>query len=90
MAAGLKIWDASGNLIVDLTTRIGRVVAVQAVGANSTGSVTVSQLAQGDPFTAFLTNVLSGKPLVTVSGTTVSWSPDAQGFAAGNILIGVY
>lgn len=90
MGVGLKVWDASGNLIVDLTTRIGRIVALQAVAANSSGSVVVPQLSQGDPFTAFQIDVLSGKPLISVSGTTVSWSPDAQGFAAGTIMIGVY
>jgi hypothetical protein len=41
MAAGLRCWDDQGRLVVDLTTRLGRVVGVQNITASATGTIAV-------------------------------------------------
>ncbi|HYG07643.1 MAG TPA: hypothetical protein VD865_14725 [Stenotrophomonas sp.] len=38
MAAGVKVWDAAGNLIVDITSRLSRVAGTRAIGATEVGN----------------------------------------------------
>jgi hypothetical protein len=40
MPAGLQIFDASGNLIIDYSTRVGRFIGSFATGGAISGSIT--------------------------------------------------
>ena len=78
MPQGLMIWDASGNTVLDYTTRCGRILGVATTGT-SNGSMTV---AGADTGTLFATAVTIGNydlgysnayPIFTCSGSTISW-----------------
>lgn len=94
MPHGLRTWDSSGNLIIDVSTRLTRILAIQAV-TNVNGSVTNADFALGAPFWYF-TNVPSGiaTPAVSFSGTTLTWTWPANTtqFPRGNmnLVYGVY
>lgn len=84
MAVGLKIWNASGVVTLDSTTRVGKIIgsfSIGGAGTAQTGSVTDSKLALGTPFNfAILTSSFPGTdkyPSFSFSGTTLNWSyPD--------------
>ncbi|AET90688.1 gp21 [Burkholderia sp. YI23] len=88
MAAGLQIWDASGRLVVDFTTRLARIVGSQYIdGVQSQGQVSSAFLAQGDIFVAFQQEGLWGfidmdvsRPIFAIpgrGGTTIGWAYSA-------------
>lgn len=92
MPAGLQIWDATGHLIVDTTSKLARIIGSVAIGAgNQTSSVTDSHLSEGTPFFFLAYNGLT--PLVvSIAGTTISWAP-AVGFVGtftGTLYYGVH
>lgn len=88
MPAGLQIWDEAGNFILDTTSIVGRLIGTIDASAMS-GSVNVVGLDQGTPFAIPIMDVGSGAqtystislPIVTFSGSTVSWT--RQGIASG-------
>jgi hypothetical protein len=98
MAAGLQVFNASGNLIVDITSRLTRVAGSAAVNAN--GSVVVP--AGGAVWYAFQPTTIWGfismnvmRPLFTVSGTTLSWTYSAATGTqphtiTGTVFFGIY
>lgn len=92
MPAGIQTFDAQGNIIVDLTTRICRVGGVVDIPAGSTGSVQVPNASQGTIWYAFCH--VSGDryyPGISVSGGTISWAPASVGTPTNKRLIfGVY
>ena len=92
MPAGLQTFDATGNIIVDITTRITRVSGVVAIPAGSTGSVVVPNASQGTIWYAFCHQ--SGDryyPAIIINGATISWNPTTQGTPSDKTLIyGVY
>lgn len=77
MAFGLIIRDSAGNVMLDLSKRLGRIIGFVDTGAGTSGSVTgITQFNDGVPF--FFTVPLSAEdkfysPTVTISGTTLSW-----------------
>jgi hypothetical protein len=81
MAAGLQCFDASGNLIIDITSRLSRIAGSASVTAN--GSVALP--AGGSPWYAFQNTVTPWgyismncqRPVFTISGTTLSWTYSA-------------
>jgi hypothetical protein len=91
MAAGLQIWNASGVLMVDFTSRLGRIIdQVYLDGSSATGAVSSSAFSQGEGFYAFQQDRLWGyingdvsRPNFTLSGNTLSWSYTA-GFSGNN------
>jgi hypothetical protein len=99
MAYGLQTWDANGNLLIDTSTIIGRIIGVIDASAAS-GSATVAGLDQGTPFAIpqlyqgtaqdYGTNTY---PDCTFSGNTVSWTrqsyPSGVGLAPCNLILGV-
>lgn len=100
MPAGLQVWDASGNSIIDTTTFIGRLIGSIDASAMS-GSTNVTGLDQGIPFAVPIMN--SGTtastystvsiPRVTFSGNNVSWvrqSPATGGVPNVTLILGVY
>lgn len=95
MASGLRVWDASGNLIVDTTTRLGTVLGtVTTTKAN--GSITNAGFAQGTPFYSVcgITDAYSVfSPKITLSGNTMSWAFNTSGANSNTsqfIVYGVY
>ena len=92
MPAGFQTWDASGNLIVDTTTLLGRIIgSVSIVGTS--GSITDARFANGTPFafpvmgysnafSAFSLDASRSAPAVSFSGTTLNWTRGAEGAGA--------
>lgn len=80
MAQGLQVWDASGNLIVDVSSRLTRLIAVidpgLVDGSQSFPSVDNTIAAMLSDYSDVQSD--SGGagclPEVSVSGTTVSWT----------------
>lgn len=74
MPAGLQVWDAAGNLVLDLPTSITRIMGKVTLGAGS-GSVNVGN---GRPWFAILEENSFGLQecayQFNISGTTISWS----------------
>jgi hypothetical protein len=99
MALGLQIYNASNERILSITDSLTKFVGVISFGENSNnGSQVFAALAGGRPFaTVFRTSTSAATwitPLVTFSGTTVSWTfPtyfNASNRAACQIVVGTY
>lgn len=96
MTAGLQIWDASGNLRLDATTRAGRIINIQAVSGN--GSFSDSRIGAGSGFGVFIplttpvtyAGVNGYPPVVSVSGSTVTWTYTQSPALSGYIVSGVF
>lgn len=73
MPQGLQIWDASGNLVVDLTDHFGRLIGYQNV--SSSGSFSSSEFSKGTPFYLYLpSNYNQNYPSIFFSGNTLNWT----------------
>ena len=94
MPQGWQAFDASGNLIVDVSTRLGRVLGVQTLTAATGGSVTNANFASGTPFWMLSNVSVAGarQPEITFSGTTLSWSFPGVGWSGETyrLVYGVY
>ncbi|SHJ70666.1 hypothetical protein [Paraburkholderia terricola] len=101
MPAGLQIWDASGNLVLDGTHRLGRIKGSHYLDGNS-GNISMD-LSDGTPFWSFQPDFLfahingnSPVPVVSISSTGVVWtytSPPSQSYIypiTGNLYWGCY
>jgi len=92
MATGMKVWDLAGNLIVDLTTRLSRIVAIVDIPVGGSGSHQVD-LSLGQPWAWPQPTGSSGYgPIVSISGDTVTWAPNPTypgGAQAVKLIIGV-
>lgn len=86
---GIQIWNDDGNLIVDTSTRLGRIIEAIDVTTSAPSSVTVPLLVEGEGFAFYVTPLIGGVPDIVISGTLVSWSFPAT-FSAGNIYVAVY
>lgn len=92
MAAGLQVWDANGDQIVDTTTRLGRIIGITTISTN-TGSINDADFADGTPFfIATPTNVSSPSfgPKLSMSGTTLSWDFEGRTVSSHRLVYGVY
>jgi len=72
MATGLRVWDASGNLIFDTPDRAGRIIGFATISAGS-GSIAISLPSGVRPFfvvTSFPSNIYN--PQLTISSMTTS------------------
>lgn len=95
MPAGIQVWDAASNPIMDTTTRLGRVLGVATI-TTATGSITgIAGFSQGTPFYIctplnspgninLATNPL---PVITISGTTLSWAYESGTGANQTVLL---
>jgi len=94
MAAGLLVWDSSGNLVVDITSRLSRFVGAYVFPSPAAnGSVTDAGLLQGTPWFSFAPTAIWGyinmdvsRPVFSISGDTISWSYSAP-FSSENMKI---
>nr|WP_232434668.1 hypothetical protein [Burkholderia ubonensis] len=102
MAAGLQIWDGAGRLLLDATSRAGRVVGMTYLdGSGAPGSI-AADLSSGPPFWCFqpdfmIKNIYNDAPppLVSVSSSGVSWNYSASNSngrapVSGWLIYGVY
>lgn len=91
MSTGLRVWDASGNLVIDETTRLGRILG-QTQSGTSGGTINNAGFLTGTPFAVVLpatdtVSLASSYPSPTFSGSDMNWG------ASGNdclIIYGVY
>jgi len=75
----MQCFDASGNLVVDFTTRLARIVDVlQVTGTN--GAKADPRLAGGTPFYSFQPDKIWGfinmdvsRPIFTIDNSGISW-----------------
>ena len=82
MAFGLKVWDANGELILDTTHRLPRLVHTQYISRGTTGSVEIPAVADKQAFIITCSVNLDYSPYtmsiglsqVKLSLTTLSWS----------------
>jgi hypothetical protein len=72
MSHGLKIWSPSGNLILDTSTRVGRLLGSIETGTND-GSFTPPSVVGGQLF-AFVSTGLPGSPGIAVSNGVIYWA----------------
>lgn len=77
MSQGLQVWDANGVTMLDLSTRTGLVIGT--INASlSNGSFTDARLSAGTPFwiatAAEFAGLRTDIPIVTISGTSISWT----------------
>jgi hypothetical protein len=79
MAAGLQCFDASGNLVVDFTTRLARIVGVLHVTGSNLATPD-PKLAGGTPFYAFQPDFIWGfinmdvsRPIFSIDNNGISW-----------------
>ncbi|WP_321953101.1 hypothetical protein [Paraburkholderia bannensis] len=86
MSAGLQIWDANGNIVLDATYRIMRIIGTRSIGGGVGGSVVDDAFTQGG-WVSFQPGVMVGEgylsggvivPRFSLSGNTVSWSYAAK------------
>lgn len=96
MATGLRVWDASGNLVVDVTDRLTRILGVVSMPANSSGSVVDDGFLTGTPFPIAIrsngTTFFNGTSVavsISFSGNTMNYST-TQTVADYLIVYGVY
>ena len=98
MPQGLQVWDAAGNLILDTSVDVGRVIGTLPVNANSAGFQDITVLNAGEKLWAVLMAVgANGQNKIwvevpgaaqtdNVNGTRIRWNV----VNAGTILYGVY
>ncbi|AIP66326.1 hypothetical protein [Burkholderia thailandensis] len=85
MKAGLQIFDATGRLMLDGTTRCGRVMGMQRIQGGAAGGVSVD-LSRGTPFWSFMPDWLfqhismnAPVPIVQIGAGGVSWRYSTDG-----------
>lgn len=81
MGQGIREYDASGNLIFDSSTQIGRVLGVATLTGATDSSLTDAGLLTGTPFymVVFLGSYATYMPTISISGSTLSWSWGGRG-----------
>lgn len=82
MPAGFQAWDEQGRLIVDLTTRLGRIVGIINIGPADSGTIN-APAGFGDFFViatgAGVTGTGAGyTPVINVSGTSFTYGPNSN------------
>ena len=75
MPQGLQVWDASGNLILDLTDRLGRILGISTLTSPTDGSITDAGFASGTPWFICLpiSSGAASTPQCSVAGNVISW-----------------
>jgi hypothetical protein len=93
MPSGFQAWDASGTLIIDISTRTGFVIGSVAItSGNQSSSVTDATFANGTPFYFIIADTGESirHPFVSFSGTTMTWTKSTASNFSGNIYYGVF
>lgn len=92
MPVGLQVIDEDGNVIVDTSTRLGRILGVTTIGASS-GTVVDSGFLQGTPFWVAIPlatgDVVFG-PAISVSGSTLTYDFEGRTVTSHRLVYGIY
>lgn len=76
MPVGLRIRDRAGNVVVDVTSKLPRIVGFVDTNGQA-GSITVDELSKGTGY-AVVSPISGtagrGSPNVQINGSTISWS----------------
>lgn len=75
MAAGLIVWDEYGRVVLDMTTRMGRVLGITAIGT-ANGSISPAGWNTGTLWYAVMTDT-DYPPVFSVNATTIFWNWDS-------------
>ncbi|MFD1556043.1 hypothetical protein ACFSHT_10460 [Paraburkholderia silviterrae] len=86
MPAGLQVWDANGNIILDVTYRVLRIIDSVRLSSGSSGNRFDDRLTQGgwvsfQPDVSLGDGYMSGgviAPRFSISGNTLAWSYAAK------------
>jgi hypothetical protein len=86
MSVGLQIFDANGNIVLDATYRVMRIINSVRLTGGYSGSLSDSRLAQGgwvsfQPDTMLGDGFMSGgviAPRFSISGSTLTWTYAAK------------
>ena len=96
MPAGFQVFDASGNLIVDLNSKLSRVLGIATVNTAS-GNLNHAGFSQGTPFAVAGSeagdqsgNPWAFTPEITITGTTLSWDFGSLPVHTTHIIYGYY
>lgn len=88
MAVGLRQRDPAGNLLVDITTRLPRIMGRVSIAAGSSGSVTVPVSGSNPLFFYFSVTMpavgINASPRFTWDQDTISWSYLGANLAASS------
>lgn len=101
MTAGLQIWNASGQLVLDATSRLGRIKTIQRCEAvNNSYAI---DLSDGTPFWSFQPDRLyfhisnqTVSPIITIDANGVYWTYSSTSglsypnYVRGTLIVGVY
>lgn len=86
MAVGLRQRDPFGNILIDITTRLPRIIGRMEISAGVNGSLEVPPSGTNPVFFYFsvdsITTDFSNSPRFTISGptnSTISWQYTATG-----------
>lgn len=103
MAVGLQIFDANGNIVLDASYRMMRIINSVTLSNGVSGSISDDRLSQGgwvsfQPSTSIGDGYLSGGVIVprfSISGATLTWSYAGQNssydtFQGGTLFYGAY
>ena len=93
MPWGIRTRDAAGNITLDITDRITRVIGVYSTAGNpDSGSFTNAALTGGTVFVAVVMQGLGWPPFITISGSTISWAKSVDAFnnAPALLVYGLY
>lgn len=92
MNQGLQIWDSSGNLILDITSRVYKTLAIASVTENTATTVTTSII--GGTGSIFVEDVTADEdtaaPVITAlnSGSVdIGWEGGLGGSSSKTIMI---
>ncbi|WP_208510292.1 hypothetical protein [Variovorax paradoxus] len=89
MPAGLQIFDANGNVVLDTNDRMSRVLGSFWISAS--GSLTHGGLTTGQPFAIFCSHTVNSMPRFQFSGASMWWDyPWGGSPASGYVVFGVY
>jgi hypothetical protein len=92
MPQGLQIWDSSGNLVLDITSRVYKTLAIASVTENTSTTVTTSNI--GNTGTIFVEDVTADEdtavPVVTAinfGSVDIGWEGGIGGSSSKTIMI---
>lgn len=78
MAIGLRQRDPSGNILVDITTRLPRIMGRVALSAGVSGSIAVPASGTNPLFYWFNANTstpdFNASPILSDDGNTITWT----------------
>lgn len=94
MSFGLRVFDAAGNIHMDITDRVSRIAGSLETGGAS-GSTVVPLFSTGTPY-CIVTLINSGSllnpqaPVISIVGTTLNWTYSGSYPCDAVLIYGVY